>query len=103
LTGLQSIAGRSVHYHDAWAVAGKGPGYTWSIDNPNANSVIDKIIRQPEHRRRVDYVFVGSWHAHPNAYCRVEGAALTFDQPWEGIWASDHYGVIVDLEVGRNT
>jgi endonuclease/exonuclease/phosphatase (EEP) superfamily protein YafD len=54
LTGLQSIGGRSVHYHDAWRVAGEGPGYTWDIDNPNARSEMEAIIRQPRHRRRID-------------------------------------------------
>jgi endonuclease/exonuclease/phosphatase family metal-dependent hydrolase len=28
LTGLQSLAGRSVRYHDAWAIAGEGSGHT---------------------------------------------------------------------------
>nr|WP_246563174.1 endonuclease/exonuclease/phosphatase family protein [Bradyrhizobium liaoningense] len=28
LGGLQSLAGRSVKYHDAWQIAGDGPGYT---------------------------------------------------------------------------
>jgi len=102
LAGLQSIGGRSVHYHDAWAVAGEGPGYTWTVDNPNAKSVIDQIIRQPHHRRRVDYVFVGSWHAHPQAHCHIRAATLAFDQPIDGVWASDHFGVVVDLEVGKD-
>lgn len=35
LTGRQSLDGRSVLYHDAWAIGGKGPGYTWSTENPN--------------------------------------------------------------------
>jgi hypothetical protein len=39
--------------HDAWSVAGKGPGRTWTVDNPNAA-------------------------------------------------ASDHFGLVVDLEVGKN-
>lgn len=102
LTGLQSLGGRSVHYHDAWTVAGEGPGYTWTSDNPNAKSVIDQIVRQPNHRRRVDYVFVGSWDAHPKAHCRIQAARLACDQPSDGIWASDHFGVVVDLEVGRD-
>lgn len=99
LTGLQSIGGRSVRYHDAWAVAGKGPGHTWTADNPNAKSGIDQIVRQPDYRRRFDYVFVGSWHAHPKARCHIETAALAFDRPVDGIWASDHFGVVVDVEV----
>lgn len=47
LTGQQSIGGRGVHYHDAWAVAGQGPGFTWNIDNPNARSEMDAIVRHP--------------------------------------------------------
>jgi endonuclease/exonuclease/phosphatase family metal-dependent hydrolase len=103
LTGLQSIGGRSVHYHDAWAVGGNGPGYTWNIDNPNGRSEMASIIRQPHHRRRIDYVFVGSWNAHPKAHCIINSAELAFDQPVDGIWASDHYGVLVNLEVGMDT
>jgi endonuclease/exonuclease/phosphatase family metal-dependent hydrolase len=103
LCGLQSLAGRSVCFHDAWAVAGDGPGHTWNIDNPNARSEIDQVIRQPEHRRRIDYVLVGSWHAHPRARCRIRSAALAFDRPSDdGVWASDHFGVVVDVEVGRD-
>ena len=102
LTGLQTLGGRSVHYHDAWAVAGEGPGYTWTVENPNAKSVIDQIVGQPNHRRRIDYVFDGSWHAHKLAYCRVRAATLAFDRPVDGIWLSDHYGVVVDLEIGKN-
>jgi len=100
LTGQQSIHGRSVHYHDAWAVAGDGPGYTWDIDNPNARSEMQAIVRQPNHRRRIDYVFVGSWYAHPNAHCYIESAQLAFDEPVDGVWASDHFGVLVDLDIG---
>jgi endonuclease/exonuclease/phosphatase family metal-dependent hydrolase len=102
LTGLQSLGGRSVCYHDAWAVAGDGPGYTWNIDNHNARSEIDNVVRQPEHRRRIDYVFVGSWHAHPRARCRIRAASLAFDRPMaDGVWASDHFGVVVDVEIGK--
>jgi endonuclease/exonuclease/phosphatase family metal-dependent hydrolase len=100
LTGLQTIAGHSAHYHDAWAIAGNGPGHTWTVDNPNASAVIDQIIRQPNHRRRLDYVFIGSWHAHPTAYCQVRAAELAFNQPDNGIWPSDHFGVVVDVEIG---
>jgi endonuclease/exonuclease/phosphatase family metal-dependent hydrolase len=103
LTGQQSIGGRSAHYHDAWDVAGTGPGFTWNIDNPNARSEMNAIVRQPNHRRRIDYVFVGSWYAHPGAHCYINSAELAFDQPIGGIWASDHYGVLVDLEVGMES
>jgi endonuclease/exonuclease/phosphatase family metal-dependent hydrolase len=102
LTGRQSIAGRSVHYHDAWEIAGQGPGHTWTVENPNARGEIEQIVRQPRHRRRLDYVFIGSWHAHPQAHCHVRAAALAFDQPTDGLWPSDHFGVVVDVEIGTN-
>ncbi|KRQ95586.1 hypothetical protein CQ12_03050 [Bradyrhizobium jicamae] len=99
LSGLQSLGGRSVKYHDAWQIAGEGEGHTWNTDNPSAKSEIGKIVRQPHHRRRIDYVFVGSWDAHPKATCEVRAASLAFDQPVDGIWLSDHFGVVADLEI----
>lgn len=103
LAGQQSLAGRAVHYHDAWAVAGTGPGYTWTVDNPNARVGIDQIVRQPNHRRRIDYIFIGSWEAHPKAHARVSSAKLAFNEPLDGLWASDHFGVIVDLDIDRDS
>jgi endonuclease/exonuclease/phosphatase family metal-dependent hydrolase len=102
LTGRQSLAGQSVCYHDAWSVAGEGPGHTWTVDNPNAKRGADEIVRQPGYRGRFDYVLVGSWDAHPKARATVTSAKLAFDQPIDGIWASDHYGLVVDIEVGKD-
>jgi endonuclease/exonuclease/phosphatase family metal-dependent hydrolase len=99
LTGRQSLQGRSVLYHDAWAVAGEGPGYTWTVDNPHARTGAEQIVRQPHYRTRFDYVFVGSWDAHPKARAKVEAARLAFDKPVDGVWLSDHFGLVVDLEV----
>jgi endonuclease/exonuclease/phosphatase family metal-dependent hydrolase len=99
LSGLQALGGRSVHYHDAWAVAGDGPGHTWSVDNPRAADEIGRLVGQPGHRRRIDYVLVGSAHAHPRGRARVLAARLVGDRPVDGVWLSDHAGVLVDLEV----
>ncbi|HEV7962117.1 MAG TPA: endonuclease/exonuclease/phosphatase family protein [Actinoplanes sp.] len=99
LSGLQSLNQRSAHYHDAWAVAGDGPGHTWTVDNPAAAAEIDRLIGQPGHRRRIDYVFVGSAHAHPRARARIVAARLVGDHPVDGAWLSDHAGVLVDLDV----
>lgn len=101
LTGQQSLAGRSVHYHDAWAVAAgaEDPGYTWTVDNPRAAAEIAAIVRQPGHRRRLDYVLVGSWHAHPTARAEVAAATLVLDHEIDGVQASDHYGLLVELDV----
>jgi endonuclease/exonuclease/phosphatase (EEP) superfamily protein YafD len=59
-------------YRDAWAEAGDGPGHTW-----------------PAHRRRIDYVLARGM--------RVVRAGLVGDHPVEGVWLSDHYGVVADL------
>jgi endonuclease/exonuclease/phosphatase family metal-dependent hydrolase len=99
LSGLQTLEGRSVHYHDAWSAAGEGPGHTWTVDNPVAAAEIERLLGQPGHRRRIDYVFVGSAHAHPQARARILAAQLVGDRPVEGVWLSDHAGVLVDLEV----
>jgi endonuclease/exonuclease/phosphatase family metal-dependent hydrolase len=100
LRGLQSLGGRSVFYHDAWEIAGDGPGYTWTTENPNTQKVVDAVVRQPARHQRIDYVFIGSWHQHRNAHCQVRSAATAFDQPIDGVWASDHYGVLVDVDIG---
>ena len=101
LTGRQSLNGRSVHYHDAWAIAGEGPGFTWSHRNPNAAGDLELLVRQPGHERRIDYVLVGGADAHPRGRARVKAASLCFDAPVDGEWASDHFGVMADLEVEK--
>ncbi|HEY3786279.1 MAG TPA: endonuclease/exonuclease/phosphatase family protein [Steroidobacteraceae bacterium] len=102
LSGRQSLGGRSVLYHDAWATVGQGQGYTWDAVNPNASAGANQIMRQPGYCRRLDYVFVGSWDAHPKAHARIESAALAFDRPVEDVWLSDHFAVVAELEVGRD-
>jgi endonuclease/exonuclease/phosphatase family metal-dependent hydrolase len=62
---------------------------------------MDQIVRQPGYRRRLDYIFVGSWHAHPRAYCRVEAARLVFTDPVDGLWLSDHFGLLAEVEIGQ--
>jgi hypothetical protein len=44
-------------------------------------------------------VFIGSWHAHTSGRAVVVDASLVFDQPINGLRASDHYGLLVDLDV----
>jgi endonuclease/exonuclease/phosphatase family metal-dependent hydrolase len=95
LTGKQSLAGRSVLYHDAWDIAGDGPGYTWDAANPVAAAEIDQIVRQPGHRRRIDYILLGSWHAHPDASARVRAAEMVFDESP----VSDHFGVYAVIDI----
>jgi endonuclease/exonuclease/phosphatase family metal-dependent hydrolase len=99
LTGRQGLGGRSVHYHDAWEVAGDGAGFTWTHENPNAAGEIEQLVGQPGHRRRVDYVFVGGRDAHPDVSARVKSAELVFDRPVDGVWLSDHFGVLAEIEI----
>jgi endonuclease/exonuclease/phosphatase family metal-dependent hydrolase len=86
---LRLLTGRG--FRDAWAEAGDGPGWTWSVDNPLAAAEIERVLGRPEHRARIDHVLVG-----PGA--RVTAARLVGDRPIEGVWLSDHAGVLVDLE-----
>lgn len=99
LSGLQSLQGLSVHYDDAWRVAGDGPGHTWSVDNPLAAAEIESLVGQPNHRRRIDYIFTGSAHAHPDARTRVSAVQLVGDRPVDNICLSDHYGLLADLDI----
>ena len=103
LTGKQSLDGQSVFYHDAWAMAGHGLGYTWTADNPIASSLMDQIVRQPGFRLRIDYVFVGSagFQAGPGAHAQIRSATLAFDRAIDGVWPTDHFGVLVELDVGK--
>jgi endonuclease/exonuclease/phosphatase family metal-dependent hydrolase len=94
LSGLQSLGGCSVHYNDAWSIAGDGgPGYTWTTDNPLAAKEIDTLIAQPNHHRRIDYIFTGSPHAHTDSRARILGAELVGTAPP----LSDHYGLYADI------
>ena len=102
LTGRQSLAGQSVCYHDAWERAGSGAGETWTDENPNARAGAGRIIGQKNYGKRFDYVLVGSWDAHPKGRAELLSAERVFDRPVEGLWPSDHYGVMADIDVGLN-
>ncbi|MDO3703261.1 endonuclease/exonuclease/phosphatase family protein [Micromonospora sp. C28SCA-DRY-2] len=93
-TGRQSLAGVSVCYQDCWqAVHRAEPGHTFSPDNP-----LVRAGQMPLDRgRRIDYVLVR---------CGPHGATLdvlncrrVFAEPVDGVWASDHVGVLVDLRL----
>ncbi len=89
LTGLASIGGASMYLQDAWRLAGNGgPGLTWSNDNPHA-----ALDREPP--RRLDYVFSG-FHGRGGGGRPVE-CRVVADQPVDGVWPSDHYGVLAVL------
>lgn len=93
-TGRQSLHGVSVCYQDAWAaVHGDAPGHTFGPRNP----LVTAGEMALETGRRIDYVMVR---------CGVHGPTLAaadcrrvFDEPVDGVWPSDHAGVVAELRV----
>ncbi len=90
--GRRSLEGRSVCFLDAWeSVRADEPGDTFSSANP--------LVRRGQVAtalsRRIDYVFVRSGAHGPTL--RVHDCFLVLDQPVDGVWASDHFGVVADL------
>jgi len=51
------------------------------------------IVRQPNHRRRIDYVLVGCGMRIRTHTATSNPPSLPFDEPIDGVWASDHFGV----------
>jgi hypothetical protein len=45
----------------------------------------------------MDYVFVRCSDALYGPSLEVSGCALVFDEPVDGVWASDPFGVVADL------
>lgn len=93
MRGLTGLGGPCVYFADAFHVAGDGSaGVTFSKRNPFAEP-----LREPE--RRIDYVFVRG----PDDAQRGEpkDARVCFDQPHDGVFPSDHFGVITTITAGR--
>jgi endonuclease/exonuclease/phosphatase family metal-dependent hydrolase len=93
MRGLTGLGGPYVYYADAFGVAGDGSaGTTFSKKNPFAEPV-----REPE--RRIDYVFVRG----PDDSQRGEplDARVCFNEPYAGVFPSDHFGVVATITAGR--
>ena len=92
-TGKQSLDGTSVRYEDAWAaVNGDAPGLTFDPRNPLVPSGTMPLDRG----RRIDYVMVRCGTHGPTL--DVPACALALNQPTDdGVWPSDHFGVVADL------
>jgi endonuclease/exonuclease/phosphatase family metal-dependent hydrolase len=94
--GLQSLGDTSVCYRDAWESAHPAdPGHTFSPRNPLVVTGGDNW--QLELGRRIDYVMVRCGDHGPTLDVRV--CERIFDKPVEGVWASDHFGVVADLAI----
>jgi endonuclease/exonuclease/phosphatase family metal-dependent hydrolase len=93
-TGRQSLDGLSVAYRDAWeSVHDERPGYTFDPRNPLTAHDEPGLDRG----RRIDYLLVRCGGHGPTL--KVRTCELTFADPVDGVWASDHFGVVADLDV----
>jgi endonuclease/exonuclease/phosphatase family metal-dependent hydrolase len=91
-TGRRSLEGTSTAYRDCWeSVHGPEPGLTFEPRNPLS------AVDEPglDRGRRIDYLLVRCGDHGPTL--RVADCRRVFDEPVGGVWASDHYGVVVDL------
>jgi endonuclease/exonuclease/phosphatase family metal-dependent hydrolase len=88
LTGRSDPPVPGLVFHDAWAVAGTGPGMTWDNRNPYA-----ALELEPD--RRIDYVLVG-WPKAGGAG-HVVSARLAGLDPVDGVVPSDHLAVVAEL------
>jgi endonuclease/exonuclease/phosphatase family metal-dependent hydrolase len=89
MTGLQSLEGKSVYFHDSWRLAGSGgAGITWSNRNKYA-----RMALEPD--RRIDYIFVGN--PMITGAGLVERCRVVCDENTDGVWPSDHFGVYAEL------
>jgi endonuclease/exonuclease/phosphatase family metal-dependent hydrolase len=88
LTGRTAPPANGLSFYDAWEVAGKGPGHTWSNANPSARQLL-----WPD--RRIDYIFTATPRrggaGHPLK------AALVGTGPVDGVQPSDHYALQADV------
>ncbi len=90
LRGLTGLGGPCVYFADCFGAAAKPgrDGTTFARRNPFA-----LLCREPN--RRIDYVFVRG----PDERGRGEPleADVCFDEPIDGVFPSDHFGVIATL------
>jgi len=92
LTGHGVVEGRSVHFADAWTWTNQGgPGHTLTPENSYA-------ARLEEPARRVDYILVQSDESGSRG--KPQSARIAFAEPRNGVYASDHFGVVADVRYG---
>jgi endonuclease/exonuclease/phosphatase family metal-dependent hydrolase len=101
LRGLCAMAGRRTHFQDAWLrVHGDvvdARGVTWSSENEHT-----RPLRSLDIDRRIDYVLVTSRKKDGRGTVRGCEVVLT-ERAGDGadaICASDHYGVMADVQIG---
>ena len=90
LTANTVIDGRSTYFEDAWTAVNEERGMTEDLEN-------DQYLGFNEPPKRIDYVFVGDACLRPDGAGRVLRASLAFNAKKTGTFASDHYGLSVDI------
>ena len=92
--GRQSLGGMSVCYRDAWGSTHPGePGHTFTAENPLVTA--ENWDWELELGRRIDHVFVRCSDHGPTLDIRA--CERIFNAPVDGVWGSDHFGVVADL------
>jgi endonuclease/exonuclease/phosphatase family metal-dependent hydrolase len=92
--GRQSLGEVSVCYRDAWQhLHPDDPGHTFTPDNP----LVAEGTWPLERGRRIDYVLVRCADHGPGL--DIVACERVFEAPVDGVWASDHFGVVADLAV----
>jgi endonuclease/exonuclease/phosphatase family metal-dependent hydrolase len=93
-TGRQSLDGLSVAYQDAWeAKRSADAGHTFSPSNP-----LVRAAEMPlETGRRIDYIMIRSGIHGPTL--AIADCRRVLDKRIAGIGASDHFGVLADLQI----
>lgn len=95
--GRRAVDGLSVCYQDAWEYAHPDDaGHTFETRNP--------LVREGEVAtavsRKIDHILVRSGLHGPTL--KVTDCRRVLDEPVDGVWASDHYGVLADLALPDN-
>jgi endonuclease/exonuclease/phosphatase family metal-dependent hydrolase len=89
LTGQAQLGDRRCELIDAYLAANPHElGATWSHRNPNVGGSHKKD-------RRIDFIMAGQPRA--DGVGRVLASTLVCDEPRQGAWPSDHFGVMADL------
>ena len=97
--GRQSLDSFGVCYRDAWESLHPGdPGHPFPPLNPLVRDWVVKGMRpfRDWPFRRIDYVFV-RFGAHGGLALDVLACERIFEEPIDGVWASDHFGLVADL------
>jgi endonuclease/exonuclease/phosphatase family metal-dependent hydrolase len=94
LRGRHTLGERRAYWQDAFAaIHPDAAGWTWARRNPST-----QWMRWLELDRRIDYIFVSQEKRDGRA--RVLDSAVVLDAPGAGgVFPSDHFAVLADLEV----